>query len=251
MAKQGGGIPLIIPGGFINGLKSSFLSTTQVNLGVGKCRDSADSSNIVNASLLPCNSAINGAGGLDVGSLTANTWLAHFIIKDSTGVNAVNTLLSLSDTAPTMPGTHDLFRRVCWVRVGALGTILDYIQTGESNAREIEYLEEDGVTDVISGGNATIFSPIDFSDYLPSGCVHVNCLFKMTTDNHNNYYRFRPTGSTLVDPMRQFNFLDNNTGRVGREPNWLLTNSSQNIEYETTQSTDSLDLSIMGYKDNL
>ena len=105
------------PEGWINGLGMADNSDTQKNIAAGQCRDFDNTFNIVNPSTLTIDITTNGINGLDTGSDTANTWYALFVIADTSGSNAVASLASLSKTAPTLPGTHDVFRRVGWARL--------------------------------------------------------------------------------------------------------------------------------------
>lgn len=52
---------------------------------------------------LPVNTGTSGAGGLDTGSLAASTWYFLYLIYNGT---TVNTLMSASATAPTLPGGY-------------------------------------------------------------------------------------------------------------------------------------------------
>jgi hypothetical protein len=53
---------------------------------------------------------------LDIGTVSASTWYAVFIITDGTTISG---LLSLSATAPTLPTGYTFFARVGWIRTDA------------------------------------------------------------------------------------------------------------------------------------
>lgn len=65
---------------------------------------------------LTINAATNGVNGLDTGSLAASTWYHEWIISNGTTVAG---LMSLSDTAPTMPGGYTYKLRVGSIRTNA------------------------------------------------------------------------------------------------------------------------------------
>lgn len=64
------------------------------------------------------NSAGAGANGLDTGSLAASTWYSVWVISNGT---ATAGLISLSATAPTMPGGYGYKARVGWIRTDSSG----------------------------------------------------------------------------------------------------------------------------------
>jgi hypothetical protein len=71
------------------------------------------------------------ANGLDTGALAINTWYSVWVIWN--GATAAG-LLSLSPTAPTMPGGYTHKARVGWIRTDASGSKfpLGFVQYGRS-----------------------------------------------------------------------------------------------------------------------
>lgn len=119
------------PPGHIDGLVPSFTILSQLVITPGSCRDDADSSDIILAAALEKQissgwAAGDGNGGLDTGTVAANTAYHVWVIRRS-DTGAVDGLLSLSATAPTMPTNYDAKRRV-----GAI------ITDGSSNVRVFE-----------------------------------------------------------------------------------------------------------------
>jgi len=71
-----------------------------------------------------------GNGGLDTGSKSINSSYHVFAIKRSdTGV--VDSLLSLSATAPTMPASYDYKRRIGSILTNGSGNIIAFFQKGD------------------------------------------------------------------------------------------------------------------------
>ena len=68
------------------------------------------------------------AGGLDTGSIANTTYHVHLIQRTDTGV--VDALFSTSATAPTMPTSYTLRRRIGSI-VRSAGTILAFTQDGD------------------------------------------------------------------------------------------------------------------------
>lgn len=70
------------------------------------------------------------AGGLDTGSIAANTWYHVWLIQRSdTGV--VDALSSTSATSPTMPANYDRKRRIGSVLTDGSANIIPFKQTGD------------------------------------------------------------------------------------------------------------------------
>ena len=90
-------------------------SSTTMTIAAGQC---ADSSNIdmmtLSASMNKTSGAWaagSGVGGLDTGVIANGTWYHFFVIKNP-ATGAVDVLISLSPTAPTLPSGFTLFRRI-------------------------------------------------------------------------------------------------------------------------------------------
>lgn len=71
---------------------------------------------VLNAVSLSASLAVSGANGLDTGASTVSTWYSVWVIWNGT---TVASLLSLSATAPTMPGGYTHKARIGWVRSDA------------------------------------------------------------------------------------------------------------------------------------
>lgn len=94
---------------------------------------------------LTINSAASGVNGLDTGSLAANTWYSVWVIHDGTNTAG---LLSLSASAPTMPGGYTYKARVGWIRTDGTGNKypLGFTQSG----RRVQWR-------VAAGSNLTVW----------------------------------------------------------------------------------------------
>lgn len=108
-------------------------ATNDIDFTAGEARSSADALNIAVAAMTKRLDAAWAAGtnqgGIDTGSKANSTWYhCHAICKaDGTGGDF---LFSLSATAPTLPATYTVFRRVGSIRTNGSGVILQFKQTG-------------------------------------------------------------------------------------------------------------------------
>lgn len=62
-----------------------------------------------------CDLAVSGAGGIDTGSMNANTWYSEWVIYNPSAAS-VSCLLSTSASAPTLPAGYTMRARVGWNR---------------------------------------------------------------------------------------------------------------------------------------
>lgn len=83
---------------------------------------------------LSINSAAAGANGLDTGVLAASTWYSMWVIWNGT---ATAGLLSLSETAPTLPAGYTHKARVGWIRTD--GTANKYPLSFTQEGRRVQY----------------------------------------------------------------------------------------------------------------
>lgn len=120
-----------------------------INVTPGSCRDATDA---VNMRLLGPSALVKqidaawavgtNQGGLDTGTVAADTLYAVWLIKRSdTGV--VDALISASFTAPTMPTNYDYKRLIGAVLTNGSADLLEWLQAGDY----FRYIE-DVVTDV-------------------------------------------------------------------------------------------------------
>jgi hypothetical protein len=119
---------------YLAGFITAWVSTTSFSVGAGM---GDDSTSIVmmnlSSSLTKTTSAwtlgTNG-GGLDTGAIAANTWYhIHAIVRTDT--SNVDVLFSLSPTAPTLPATYTLFRRIGSIKTDASKHFIKYWQWGD------------------------------------------------------------------------------------------------------------------------
>lgn len=128
-------IPTAWPTGALFGLTLSQASSTTVGVAVGGCRneDGGTAYNMVLASAITKGlgawAAGSGNGGLDTGSIAASSWYhIHLIRKDADGT--IDALLSLSATAPTMPGGYSARRRLGSIRTNGASQVIAFVQIG-------------------------------------------------------------------------------------------------------------------------
>lgn len=241
--------------GYLNGLKLTYLTAATVQIESGTCRDSTNAFNIENSGTISLDITVSGAGGLDTGSEAANTWYAVHIITDTTGVNAVDAIFSLSGTAPTLPSGYDVFRRVGWVRNDGSSNFLKFYQDGIGIERTIFYDETLGTVRPLNGGTATTYTDVDCSDEVPSTSQKFLALVQFRTGTSgaiSDRIRIRRNGAAVGNStLTQFRAGVVSNTRFFMQGT-IYTDASQIIEYRVDDGAENdVSISVIGYYDNL
>lgn len=228
---------------YVQGLDVDVATATTLTVGAGQCRDSSNAYDIAIASQLTINCATNGALGLDSGSLANNTWYAVLAIGSSTLDNDGSVMVSTSATAPTMPSGYDVFRRIGWVRTDGSAQLRECHISGNGHDRLTMW---DPVLTALTNGTATTFTDIDLSGVMPSTSTVAYLNYKFTPASAGNLAEFRANGSSATTVMGVTGGANLNAGQL-----MVNTDSSQVIEYKVANGADDLDMTIVGYVDNL
>lgn len=151
---------------YINGLYLSNDATTPntlLDVSSGACRDSTNTNDIVVSSAVVINTAVNGALGLDTGTIAASTMYYVYAIGSSTNqigngqpfsAYPGSALISLSITQPTLPVGYDMFRRIGTIVTDGAVHILPFTQIG----RRMMY--QTPIATGVTGGAATAFTSV-------------------------------------------------------------------------------------------
>lgn len=126
-----------LPKSYIAGLTCSNGTDADhdIDIAVGECRAADDSADLVLAAVLTKQADAawavgDDAGGMDAGSVAADTLYAVWLIRRSdTGV--IDALFSTSFSAPTMPANYDSKRLIWAVMTDASANILPFEQYGD------------------------------------------------------------------------------------------------------------------------
>ena len=232
--------------GHIDALTLSFTSVASVTVGTGFAISDDNTFNIDVTSSILVDITSSGAGGLDTGSEAASTWYAVWLIGDSTSVNSPSAILSVSFTAPTLPAGYDSKRYVGSVRNDLSSDFHDFVQTGSSRRRVIDYHEDRQTTlQVLTLGTATTFATVDLSSLVPE--TSERCfLFVQKNNAGSSVVILRYTGFTLASGkwvVEQF----------GRDQLEVYI-PGQDIEYLNLSllgTPGNASLSVMGYVEDL
>ena len=259
-----------LPHLYISGLSISVASTTLLAVAPGQARDANDNIDMpvgfpdlqgnTNPAIqfqgymppLFINSAINGANGLDAGTIAASTQYAIYLIGDSRGYNQVAAVLSLtSNPFPLLPFGYDSYRLLGFIETDGSSHFVYATHEPQQMASAVAYYLQPPVS-VLSGGAATTFTGVDLNSAVPSGTlpnVIVELLVTFIPAAVGDTVVIRPTGRAastglvtitgLVAGIAQSQYIQVIAGVNG--------SSHASIDYEVTSSSDAVSMSVVGW----
>lgn len=195
---------------YVNGLAISNNATTpntKVDVAAGQCRDSNNMIDMLLGDYLSqgygtanaattINAAVNGANGLDTGSLANNSFYYVYVIGDSSSKNATAAMLSLSATAPTLPFGYDSIRLIGAVKTDGSAHFLLFYQTGVGSSRFFQWDAPIAVT-VTSSGTSATYSAMDLSTGVPASNYGSAQMYAIWDPNAaGDILNFTPSGAT-------------------------------------------------------
>jgi len=245
-----------LPTGYMRGAKLAWVSGTSITSGtaaeVSAVRDGLDTVDIRWTGTLTASTAIVGVGGLDVGSVAANTWYAvHAIAKNAGADSAL--LLSTSATAPTLPASYTKFRRIGWVRTKADSNIRRFGMSFSGTDRLYGWVEERTELQVLFGGTATTYTDVDVSSLTAPGSALAQIVVLMDTVSATDVVELRPDGSIISAPIQFFQLGQATTGIIGFTGYSTIGPAAGIIEYRITKiaGTPTVDIFVLGFQDSI
>lgn len=248
------GSQILAPQGYTYGLATNWLTGTTVNIEAGAAKNIANTFYMPLAATTVINFGVNGAGGLDTGSLTANNWYYGWLIGDSTENNAPTVIGSLASTfaglSPNLPAGYDRGRRVSVYRAVSGPVLREFKQLGrESGQRRYAWNNiQYATTQVLSSYSTVAWTTLNCASFIPptSQVGHFNFRGESTSGVDSNCY-FRPVGASVSTFVIQ-------QGELYGEDSGFFTmevNSSQQIDAAVGSTFSDLDVAVCGFDDLL
>jgi len=242
-------VPMVNLGNlYKSGCGLTWATNTTITVAKGQWRDSTNINDIVLSSTITINGAVNGANGLDTGSLANNTFYYVFLIGDSTKNLPTAGLLSLSSTAPALPGGvnvpggYDMFRRIGAVLTDGSAHILSFTQIGT------EMWYEAPISVLAATANAS-FTAQNIGAAVPPIAINVRFLATLVANAASNFVALRPTGSANTTGYAKMSAVAaGGTSQIG-----VLVcpcNATPSIDWKTDAASTAA-LSILAYVDNI
>jgi hypothetical protein len=247
-----------LPNLYKNGLVLSKVSNTSLHISVGQCRDSNNVIDLVIGSQnvegqlvtapLVLDMTINGANGLDKGSIAASTMYAIYLIGDSRYYQPTACIATVdTNSVPLMPIGYDSMRLIGYWPTNSSSHFWSGTYLGSSNDIKFYYSSQ---VQALLGGNATggptAVPLLPFVPYANSVEVGLQAVYAgATVGNLGLLYNGVNDGSNYVIIYCQV------TGVTTSEQVVLNTgpivSGSPFIDYAVTNSSDSMSLYVTGF----
>ncbi len=282
---------------YVNGMVLTYLTATTMTVGAGQCRDSTDTVDIIMggnqyvsstnvsgaqglnspvsaSSAVTINTALTGAGGVDLGggtAITASRMYAVFAIGDSRGYNSGSALLTLepltatstasSAAVPSLPAGYDVYRYIGSVAMNSSRQIVAFMQTGSGLTRTMWY--DSGTLDATHIGLAipssataasqTLATIGVLSTIVPQKAIEVMIYGSLVANAAGDSLLLTPKGFTAAATGFRTNASGTVVGQVMRVPcNFNAgTPNIVEIDYATSSATATVAFTLPGYIDQL
>lgn len=199
------------------------------------------------------NSAVNGANGLDTGTIAASTQYAFYLIGDSRMYNNTACVMSLtSNQAPTLPSGYDSYRLIGFWATNASSQFVYSSNKPQNMAGVLTYFNSPAVA-VLTGGTATSFTAIDLTtnSAIPTTTlqnVMVTLLVTFTPAAVGDTVQFRPTGSSATGNLAT---ITGTTAAIAQSQyiNVIagVGSSKPEIDYKVTSGSDAVTVSVVSW----
>lgn len=234
---------------YVNGMNVERYGPTLLFIRSGQCRDSTNSFDIPLPSDTFLNSSITGLNGLDTGTIQPDTTYAVYVIYDNTLMQVPATLLSTSFTGPKMPFNYSNFRRIGFARTNSTSQFYVFFQK-PTNTNIVSF-QWATPRSVLSGGNATTFTEVPISSFVPTTLTRVYLEVTFTPADVGNLLSLRPNAdSNAVAGVCPVVLKSNVAGVSTIQQVSILTNKTF-IEYMVTSASDSVSLQVTAFEDAL
>ena len=216
---------------YLGGLTLSYVNTTTFGIATGAATSDD------NTTLMTLTSAYtktrsawavgSGSGALDTGTVAANTWY-HVYLIERTDTGVVDVLMSLSASAPTMPASYNVKRRIGSIRTIAASNLMQFTQVGDQFL--ITPPVYDGGSSSVSAINIPTTATLITLSYVPLGIQTVAFFEALAGSDATHNIQLEICSPDNVAQSFMFNMWTYaNGGFVGSDFN-VRTNTSRQIQ---------------------
>jgi hypothetical protein len=187
-----------------------------------------------------------GANGRDEGEERSSAWYYLWLVFKNSG-DTVAGLLSTNRETPIMPMGFTEKRLIGVVRNDDSGDFLEFAQVG----RDVFYNEGGAAMQVVSNGNATVFTAVDCREVFPNDVAHLmylNFTGRDPAGDNSVVIYIRPNGLSNYNLYFQMDALDSTVvNRIIGTEYWMVCEDGF-IEYAMSQSSEQGNIYVIGYQ---
>jgi hypothetical protein len=236
---------------YVNGLQLSWLTTTTFSMAAGAASNSNDINDITLSA--PVTNLITSVGpnGVDIAAAVASSFYAVYVIGDSTEYQPTASLISLNQTTPALPFGYDMYRRVGFILTDGAAHVLKFWQYGNGSLKDMWY-------DTPIATPAITTSATYVTQSLAAGVPPIVCetflQYVYGANSAGNVFEIGPYGS--IPTVAMITVSSPVVLGTATQSGQLLVPSALNagaptVEHKESSSSDTLALSVSGYRDNL
>lgn len=139
---------------------------TKLDVAVGSILDSSKTFQLNLDVAVTIDAGVVGLNGIDTGALAASTLYRVFLVADPQSYNVTGAMISASST-PILPYGYGAYALIGYIATGAGSTFLKGYWTDDKSSWRTFMYDAPQAT-AITAGNATSYTAIDLSDFVPA-----------------------------------------------------------------------------------
>lgn len=242
-------------GGQVQGLSHLLSVTVTSNTGISvnqsglMLADATGNGNsyFARTAIVTNSTATSGAGGLDTGSIAANTWYAVHVIYNPT-TNALNTVICVASGNPVMPSGYTFRARVGCVRTDGSTNLKRTLQYDNKAVYVVG--TNPTVIPILASGTASSWTAVPTGNFVPPTAHRINMVaftdagVGYTYVVPNNSYGTSPSGTNMIPLGASSQTTGSATFIYG-----TLTLESTNIYWGSNAATSAI--GCIGWEDTL
>lgn len=187
-----------------------------------------------------------GANGIDTGALAASKVYSVYVISNPLASNQIATLLSLSDT-PLLPFEYSTYQKIGYAVTDSSSNFLLMKISGDRDSRTL--LFDAPQATAVTAGNATIYTVIDLSAFVPlidKTLVHLTTAF--TPGAASRTLKLQPAGNvgdavTITGQVTSVVVTSNVSVQQGPE----AADEPPKISYKVSNAGDAAAINVAGF----
>lgn len=231
----------------VSNLEITILGDETLSIATGRARNSTNENDIINSAALTVSNLVNGANGLDAGSVAASTVYAIYIIGDSSLNNTTAGLLSTDQSSPQLPFGYDMFRKIGYAVTD--GTSDFYMGYFYGSANERMFVYDAPIATAVTSGNSGTYAAVTLTTLVPSE-ENVPVLFEIdwTANAAADTFGLQPFGAT-GDTYRAIAGVAGATAHTILYPEVMaqLDSGAPKVNYKVSAGTVAIDVSGFSY----